>query len=108
MRSFRLRHDAIGVQPTLDLAEEIGYDELPTALFAPNAVSALRAVAAEIDSLHKDVYSPAREEASSDTHNLLLILRRDHGSDRATAFAWRSACCTRASSRMRDPRPTTT
>ncbi|MCX5583206.1 terpene synthase family protein [Streptomyces erythrochromogenes] len=57
---FRLRHDTIGVQPTLDLAERIGYDELPTALFAPNAVSALRAEAAEIDSLHKDVYSPAR------------------------------------------------
>ncbi|MEU6901247.1 terpene synthase family protein [Streptomyces virginiae] len=71
-------------------------------MFAPTAVSALRAVAAEIDSLHNDVHSPAREEASSHTHNLLLILRRDHGSDPATAFAWRSACCPRASSRPRD------
>ncbi|MFI8339041.1 hypothetical protein ACIF8W_03020 [Streptomyces sp. NPDC085639] len=37
------------VRPTLDLAERIGRDELTTALFDPEAVSALRAVAAEID-----------------------------------------------------------
>ncbi|MEU3407396.1 cytochrome P450 [Streptomyces sp. NPDC006670] len=84
---LRLRRDTIGVQPTLDLAERIGHYELPAALLGSDAVATLRTLAAEIDSLHNDVYSLAKEEAGSHPHNLLLILRREHGSDHDTAFA---------------------
>ncbi|WP_443067339.1 terpene synthase family protein [Streptomyces sp. NBC_01426] len=84
---LRLRRDTIGVQPTLDLAERIGHYELPAALFASDTVTALRTLAAEIDSLHNDLYSLAKENAGSDPHNLLLILRRADGTDHDGARA---------------------
>ncbi|MCM2422872.1 cytochrome P450 [Streptomyces sp. RKAG293] len=84
---LRLRRDTIGVQPTLDLAERIGHYELPADLFASDIVAALRTLAAEIDSLHNDLYSLAKEDAGSDPHNLLLILRRADGADHDDACA---------------------
>ncbi|WP_159061949.1 hypothetical protein [Streptomyces sp. WM6368] len=57
-RASRLAHtsvrivNSIGPAHPLDLAERIGRDEPTTALFDPEAVSALRPVAAEIDSLN--------------------------------------------------------
>ncbi|MFF3693219.1 cytochrome P450 [Streptomyces sp. NPDC002221] len=73
---LRLRRDTIGVQPTLDMAERIGHYELTAELFTSDTVVALRILAAEIDSLHNDLYSRSKEEAGADPHNLLLILRR--------------------------------
>ncbi|WP_405020818.1 cytochrome P450 [Kitasatospora sp. NBC_00070] len=78
---LRLRRDTIGVQPTLDLAERIGHYELHADLFTSDTVAALRTLAAEIDSLHNDLYSLAKEDAGSDPHNLLLILRRANGAE---------------------------
>ncbi|MFF1909727.1 cytochrome P450 [Kitasatospora sp. NPDC058218] len=82
---LRLRRDTIGVQPTLDLAERIGHYELPDGVFDSSAVATLRTLAAEVDSLHNDLYSLAKEEANADPHNLLLILQRDGAGGRAAS-----------------------
>ncbi len=72
-----LRRDTIGVQPTIDLAERIGHYEVPEKVFAAQPLTEMRAIAAEVDSLHNDICSAEKERALGDVHNIVLILSSD-------------------------------
>jgi pentalenene synthase len=82
---LRLRRDTIGVQPTIDLAERLGHYEVPARLFYSAQLTALREIAAEVDTLHNDICSVEKEEAVGDLNNMVLIVERLLGCDRAKA-----------------------
>ncbi|WP_411129225.1 terpene synthase family protein [Streptomyces sp. x-19] len=76
---LRLRRETIGVHPTVDLAERIGHFEVPWRIHAAPWAAEMRAIAAEVDTIHNDLCSAEKEEARGEIHNLLLILeRREH------------------------------
>ncbi|MCM2393687.1 terpene synthase family protein [Streptomyces albipurpureus] len=79
-----LRRETIGVYPTVDLAERIGGFEVPEHVYADGRLTAMRHIAAEVDTIHNDLCSVEKEEARGEIHNLLLILERQ-GCTRAEA-----------------------
>lgn len=83
---LKLRRDTIGVQPTVDLAERIGHYEVPEPIFDSQHMRDMRAIAAEVDSIHNDIVSVEKEEAQGDIHNLVLILQRDRSRSRHEAI----------------------
>ena len=83
---LKLRRDTIGVQPTVDLAERIGHYEVPDPIFDSQHMRDMRAIAAEVDSVHNDILSVEKEEAQGDIHNLVLILQRDRSRSRQEAI----------------------
>ncbi|WP_051856697.1 terpene synthase family protein [Streptomyces sp. NRRL B-1347] len=72
-----LRRDTIGVQPTIDLAERLGHYEVPEKVFTDQPLTEMRAIAAEVDSLHNDICSAEKERSLGDVHNIVLILSSD-------------------------------
>jgi len=76
---LRLRRATVGVQPTLDLAERIGYFEVPVALFYSPTMTTMRNIAAEVDALHNDICSLEKERSIGDVHNIMIILQRTRG-----------------------------
>ncbi|MFJ8228494.1 pentalenene synthase [Streptomyces sp. NPDC094448] len=73
---LRLRRETIGVHPTVDLAERIGRFEVPGRIHTAPWATEMRAIAAEVDTIHNDLCSVEKEEARGEMHNLLLILER--------------------------------
>ncbi|MFI1887755.1 terpene synthase family protein [Streptomyces jumonjinensis] len=80
-----LRRETIGVYPTVDLAERIGRFEVPEHVYADGRLTAMRHIAAEVDTIHNDLCSVEKEEARGEIHNLLLILERRRRCTRAEA-----------------------
>ena len=84
---LRLRRDTIGVQPTIDLAERLGHYEVPSRVFFSEHLTAMRMIAAEVDTLHNDICSVEKEEAVGDLNNMVLIIEHEQGRDRSTSVA---------------------
>jgi pentalenene synthase len=84
---LRLRRDTIGVQPTIDLAERLGHYEVASRAFFSEHLTAMRLIAAEVDTLHNDICSVEKEEAIGDLNNMVLIVEREQGCDRPTSVA---------------------
>lgn len=82
---LRLRRDTIGVQPTVDLAERLGRYEVPAHAYFDPHLTAMRQIAAEVDTLHNDICSVEKEEAIGDLNNMVLIVEREQHCERAKA-----------------------
>ncbi|MFH9355500.1 terpene synthase family protein [Kitasatospora sp. NPDC017646] len=83
---FALRRETMAMYVYLDAAERAGRYEVPDQVLASAPVRELARLQIEILACCNDVHSVEHEQARGDTHNLVLVLERREGLDRAAAI----------------------
>ena len=73
-RYIRGRREAIGVAPTLNLAERCGRFEVSPFLSTTRYIQEMRDISADVVTFANDLFSVDKEEAAGDFHNYILIL----------------------------------
>jgi hypothetical protein len=79
----------VGLQPSLDLVERVGGFEVPPAIHDSEPVRRLREITGDVVLIVNDIFSAAKEQATGEMHNLVLLRRRDRrcGDDEAIGWA---------------------
>jgi hypothetical protein len=83
-----IRHESIGVPTSLDLAERLDGYELSQVLHDSEPMSSMRLLCAEVIVVTNDIFSAAKEAASAQMQNLVLLRMRDGNCGHAAAEEW--------------------
>jgi Terpene synthase family 2, C-terminal metal binding len=81
-----LRRVTVGIHHSIDAAERTRRFEVPAQVQAHPLMRRMRNAAADAIAAMNDIHSLEREERRGDPHNLVTVLRREHGLSRGAAI----------------------
>jgi len=82
-----LRRQTVGMYHALDMNERAHRFEVPPQVQAHEVMRAMRTCATDTIAYMNDIHSLEREESRGDAHNLVTVLRREHGLTREEGLA---------------------